>query len=71
MGIEKLKSKQKPHKISDGNGLYLLVEPGGGKLRRVRYKFGGKEKILSLGSPPAVRLPSSGGPGTSAKSKAQ
>lgn len=56
LGIEKLKPKEKPSKISDGNGLYLLVEPGGGKLWRLRYKFGGKEKMLSLGSFPAVSL---------------
>jgi len=32
LGSEKLRSKEKPYKISDGDGLYLLVEPGGGKL---------------------------------------
>jgi hypothetical protein len=55
-GIEKLKPKEKAYKISDGNRLNLLVEPGGGKLWRLRYQFGGKEKILSLGSFPAVSL---------------
>jgi Arm DNA-binding domain len=56
LGIEKLKPKEKSYKISDGNGLYLLVEPGGAKLWRVRYQFGGKEKMLSLGSFPSVLL---------------
>jgi hypothetical protein len=56
LGVEKLKPKEKSYKISDGDGLYLLVEPGGGKLWRLRYKFGGKEKMVSLGSFPAVSL---------------
>jgi hypothetical protein len=56
LGIEKLKPKEKSYKVSDGNGLSLLVEPSGGKLWRFRFKFGGKEKMLSLGSFPAVSL---------------
>jgi hypothetical protein len=48
LGIERLKPKEKSYKISDGDGLYLLVEPGGGKLWRLRYKFGGKEKPENL-----------------------
>ncbi|MFZ0426278.1 MAG: integrase arm-type DNA-binding domain-containing protein, partial [Xanthobacteraceae bacterium] len=56
LGIEKLKPNEKSYKVSDGNGLYVLVEPSGGKLWRFRFKFGGKEKMLSLGSFPAVSL---------------
>jgi integrase len=56
LGIEKLKPKEKSYKVSDGNGLSLLVEPSGGKLWRFRFKFGGKEKMLSLGSFPSVSL---------------
>jgi len=56
LGIEKLKAKEKSYKVSDGNGLSLLVEPSGGKLWRFRFKFGGKEKMLSLGSFPSVSL---------------
>jgi len=56
LGIDKLKPKGKSYKISDGNGLYVLVESGGAKLWRVRFQFGGKEKMLSLGSFPEVSL---------------
>ncbi len=54
--IERLKPKGKPYKVSDGNALYLLVKPTGAKLWRVRYHFGGKETMLSLGAYPAVTL---------------
>jgi Arm DNA-binding domain len=56
LAIEKLKPKEKPYKVSDGNGLYLLVKPTGAKLWRVRYHFEGKETMLSLGAYPAVML---------------
>ncbi|HEY5083942.1 MAG TPA: Arm DNA-binding domain-containing protein, partial [Rhizomicrobium sp.] len=56
LGIEKLKPREKSYKVSDGNGLYILVEPTGGKLWPIRYSFGGKEKMLSLGSFPEVSL---------------
>jgi integrase len=55
LGIEKLKPKEKPYKVSDGNQLSLLVKASG-KHWRIRYHFGGKEKMLSLGSFPAVSL---------------
>lgn len=56
LAIEKLKPKEKPYKVSDGNQLSLLVEPAGAKLWRLRYTFDGKEKMLSLGSYPEVSL---------------
>ena len=56
LGIEKLKPKEKPYKVSDGNALYLLVKPTGAKLWRLRYTFGGTEKMLSLGLFPGVSL---------------
>lgn len=46
----------KPRKVADGGGLYLLVAPSGGKLWRLKYRFGGKEKLLALGVYPDVRL---------------
>lgn len=48
--------KEKPYKIADGSGLYLLVSPNGGKHWRLRYSFRTKEKMLSLGPFPAVSL---------------
>ena len=47
-------TKQK--KLYDSGGLYLLVAPSGGKWWRFKYRFGGKEKLLSLGTYPQVSL---------------
>lgn len=46
----------KPRKMADGGGLLLFVSPSGGKLWRMRYRFGGKEKVLSFGAYPQVTL---------------
>ena len=46
----------KPYKRSDGGGLYLLITPSGGKLWRWKYRYGGKEKVMSFGAYPAVKL---------------
>jgi integrase len=46
----------KPYRISDERGLYLEVAPTGGKWWRFKYRFGGKEKRLSLGIYPDVSL---------------
>ncbi|HLO61537.1 MAG TPA: Arm DNA-binding domain-containing protein, partial [Azonexus sp.] len=47
---------EKVRKISDGDGLSLVVQPNGSKLWWLRYRFGGKEKTLSLGQYPLVTL---------------
>ena len=54
--VNDAKSKAKPYKMADGGGLYLLVQPHGSKLWRVKYRFGGKENTLSLGVYPKVTL---------------
>lgn len=54
--IKNAKPKDKPYKLSDGGGLYLLVTPAGGKGWRLKYRFQGKEKLLSLGTYPEVGL---------------
>ncbi len=46
----------KPYKIGDSGGLFLLVTPAGGKWWRFKYRFGCKEKLLSLGTYPEVGL---------------
>ncbi|MGN6146522.1 MAG: tyrosine-type recombinase/integrase [Mesorhizobium sp.] len=51
-----VKPAGKPQKVSDGGGLFLLVEPRGSKLWRLAYRFNGKQKTLSLGIYPAVSL---------------
>ena len=54
--IRRLKSADKPRKIKDSNGLYLLVSPSGSKLWRYRFELGGKESVCSLGAYPEVSL---------------
>lgn len=50
------KPQEKQFKLFDGRGLFLLVMPTGGKWWRFKYRFGGKEKQLSLGTYPDVSL---------------
>jgi integrase len=50
------KPKKKQFKLFDTDGLFLLVSPAGGKWWRFKYRFGGKEKLLSLGTYPEVSL---------------
>lgn len=54
--IRNAKPGSKPTKLFDERGLFLLVTPSGGKWWRFRYKFDGKEKLLSLGVYPDVGL---------------
>jgi integrase len=54
--IRTVKAKEKPYKLSDERGLFLLVQPKGGKLWRLKYRIDGKEKSLSLGTYPDVSL---------------
>jgi integrase len=48
--IRQAKPADKPYKFSDGGGLFLLVQPSGSKLWRLKYRFGGREKLLAIGS---------------------
>lgn len=54
--IRKAKQRDKPFRLSDGLGLFILVRPSGSKAWQFRYQFMGKEKLLSLGTYPAVSL---------------
>lgn len=54
--IRNAKSGEKIRKLFDGGGLYLEVTPRGGKRWRLKYRFEGKEKRLSLGVYPDVTL---------------
>jgi integrase len=54
--IKKLKASDKPMKVSDERGLYLLVNPSGSKLWRWKYRFDGKEKVLPVGQYPDISL---------------
>jgi len=56
--INNAKPKDKPYKIADEKGLYLLIQSGGSKLWRLDYRFDDKRKTLALGSFPEVSLAS-------------
>ena len=56
LAIKTAKPGAKPIRLSDSGGLYLEVAPSGGKLWRLKYRFGGKEKRLALGKYPEVSL---------------
>lgn len=54
--VKQAKPKEKPYKLGDGGGLYLLVQPKGARYWRYKYRYGGKEKTLALGVYPEVTL---------------
>jgi integrase len=56
MSVRSARPSEKPQKLYDGGGLYLEVSPSGGKWWRLKYRFGGKEKRISLGVYPDVGL---------------
>jgi integrase len=49
-------AKQRPYKLRDDHGLYILVTPARGRLWRYRYRFAGKVKDLAIGTFPDVTL---------------
>lgn len=50
------KPSDKPYKLPDEKGLFLLVHPNGSKYWRLKYRFDAKEKLLSFGVYPDVGL---------------
>ena len=54
--VRTAKPQAKDYKLTDGEGLFLLVAISGGKRWRLKYRFGGKEKLLALGTYPDVSL---------------
>lgn len=54
--IKTAKATEKTYKLYDSMGLYLEVPPTGSKRWRFKYRFSGREKLLSLGLYPAVSL---------------
>jgi integrase len=54
--VRNAKPREKQFKLSDTEGMYLLVTPNGGKCWRLKYRFHGKEKLLALGTYPEVSL---------------
>ncbi|MGU0194674.1 tyrosine-type recombinase/integrase [Enterobacter roggenkampii] len=54
--VRNAKPADKPVKLTDGNGMHLLVQPSGSKYWRLQYRFSGKQKMLALGVYPEVSL---------------
>lgn len=56
VAIKNAKAREKPYKMGDAGGLFLLVQPSGGKLWRLKYRVDGREKKLGIGTYPEVSL---------------
>ena len=54
--IRQTKPADKPQKLTNSNGLYLLINPNGSKLWRYRFRLGGKETVFAIGAYPTVSL---------------
>jgi hypothetical protein len=54
--IKKSKPASRPYKKFDGGGLHLFITPNGSKLWRLKYRFEGREKLLSYGPYPLLSL---------------
>ncbi|MFZ5635616.1 MAG: tyrosine-type recombinase/integrase [Pseudomonadota bacterium] len=54
--IRNTKPGEKDMKLFDGGGLYLLIKPTGARWWRLKYRFDGREKLLSLGVYPTITL---------------
>lgn len=56
LAVRNAKPTTKSRKLFDGRGLFLIVTPAGGKWWRFKYRFAGKEKLISLGTYPDISL---------------
>jgi len=54
--IRNAKHSEKPVKLTDRFGMYLLLHPNGSKYWRMQFRFAGKQKPHALGVYPAVSL---------------
>ena len=56
VAVRNAKPGPKPYKLGDSHGLFLLVQPTGGKLWRLKYRVDGREKKLAIGTYPEIGL---------------
>ena len=56
LSIMQAKPKEKQYKLTDGGGMYLRIYPNGSKYWQLKYRFDGKQKTLSFGVWPGVKL---------------
>ena len=56
LSVRKAHAKDKAYKLFDSGGMFMLISPAGGKLWRLKYRAGGREKLLALGTYPNLSL---------------
>ena len=56
IAVKNSKPKTQSYKLTDGDGMFLLVRPTGAKYWRLKYRYTGKEKLLALGVYPEIKL---------------
>lgn len=56
LALKKAKPQEKPYKLADEKGLYVLIQPTGSKLWRMNYRHEGRQKTLYLGTYPDVTI---------------
>ena len=55
--VKSARPKDKPYKLSDRDGLYLLIKPTGTRYWRMNYRFNGQQRTVSFGRWPEITLP--------------
>lgn len=56
IAVRKAKPAERPYKLADSGGLYIMISPTGARSWRMKYRFDGREKTLTFGLYPAVSL---------------
>jgi hypothetical protein len=54
--LKALSPQEKPYRVKDGNGLFLLVNPNGSKYWRLNYSINGRRSLISIGVYPKTSL---------------
>jgi integrase len=54
--VKNAEPREKPYKIADSGGLFLYITPNGRKSWRMKFELHGKEKLLTFGPYPDVKL---------------
>jgi integrase len=56
MQVRNARPREKPYKMADGESMYLLIKPNGGRYWRLDFTLHGRRKTLALGIYPAISL---------------
>ncbi|SFU26481.1 tyrosine-type recombinase/integrase [Paraburkholderia aspalathi] len=56
IAVRRAAPRERAYRVTDGGGMYLEIAPSGGKYWRLKYRFGGRERLLALGVYPDVSL---------------